>query len=215
MYIFKYIYILLHTDTNIKALDILYNHRNTLFEGQLAIDGCCSKEIEAITCNFHSPTRNSVYIESDLHQLVSKHLENIYGNNLIYVSTTINKHGRCNVNGMMISSDLSRTDRSSIVECIFASEDDSPMNYFGRVRFLMEVNDIIQEQGEEILRTLPLCYVDWYKPKHPYRDPLGGSFMVNFYNSDHIISPRRIISHCTLISPTATNSVYFICMISK
>ena len=204
------------TDTNTKALDILFNHRNTLFEGQLAIDGCCSKEIEAIPCNFHSPTRKSVFIESDLHKLISEHLENIYGNNLIYVSASINKHGRCKVNGMMISSDLSRTDRSSIVECIFASEDDSPVNYFGRVRFFMDINIIIKDQGEEVLRNLPLCYVDWFKPKHPYKDPISGSFMIknNFYNTDHIISPRRIISRCTLISPTSTNSVYFVCMIS-
>ena len=101
-----------------------------------------------------------MFIESDLHKLISEHLENIYGNNLIYVSASINKHGRCKVNGMMIFSDLSKTDGSSIVECIFASEDDSPMNYFGRVCFFMEVNVIIKDQREEVLRTLPLCYVD-------------------------------------------------------
>lgn len=137
----------------------------------------------------------------------------LYGNECEYVQPRIGKYGRCIVNGQKFSSDFNSTDRGSIVKAMFVDGNNELAPYFGIVRFYFTVTTVINAER----RTHQLAYVTWLKFRSLNPERLSKLFRVTNqeYQGDRIISPRRFICRCVLVSTKPTVPLYFVSELSK
>lgn len=152
------------------------------------------------------PSRFDVQITRDFYLKLLHFYENLYEGCSIALLPRIDKHARCSVNGLTLSSDLHGSDRSSIVKAFFAVIDSEPCPYFGIVRFFFKSTIIITDHvnHSDHTKSHDLAYVQWFKFYCDFPDPL---FQVRdeFYEGDEILSPRRFVSRCALLKAYSNN----------
>lgn len=151
------------------------------------------------------PSKRKVKITAEFYRELKSFFVDLYGSELNYVPR---KYGRCSVNGQTFSSHMNSTDRHSTVKCMFVDSENKLVPYFGIVRFFFTVTIAVQQRP----KFHYLAYVTWLKfhPSHP--EPLSQLYTVKkeFYASDRIVSPRRLIRRCSLLSPKSSESFFFV-----
>ena len=159
------------------------------------------------------PSRLQVRCDESVLSEMRYFFEDLYGQDLEYINPRIDKYGRCEVNGQKFSSDLNSTDRGSIVKVMFADSDDELCPYFGIVRFYFISTILVNNQPI----THHLTYVTWLKFKYSTPDTLNHLYKVckDFYCKDRIISPRRFLCRCVLISTKPAAPYYFVSELTK
>ena len=148
-----------------------------------------------------------VQITRDFYLKLLCFYEHLYEGNSISLLPRIDKHARCLVNGLTLSSDLNGSDCSSVVKAFFAILDSEPYPYFGIVRFFFKSSIIITDN--DYTKSHDLAYVQWFKFYNGSPDPL---FQVSdeFYGGDEILSPRRFVSRCVLFKPYSNSPYKFV-----
>lgn len=159
------------------------------------------------------PSKKSAKVAPQFHHELKSFFQDMYGNEFTYVPQRVNKYGRCTVNGQTFSSDFNSTDRGSIVKTMFVNHSNELEPYFGIVRYFFTVVAIVDQKAKHH----ELAYVTWLKFKAPNKEPLSKLFTVtkDYYSSDRIISPRRFMRRCTLLSPRVSESFYFVSELPK
>ncbi len=163
--------------------------------------------------HFMHPCKLNVRVTSAFLGELCTFFNDLYGNDCEYVQPRINKYGRCIVNGQKFSSDFNSTDRGSIVKSMFAEGNNSLAPYFGIVRFYFTVTTVID--GDP--KSHQLAYVTWLKFRSHDPEKMSKLFTVTnqVYQGDKIISPRRFLCRCVLVSPKPTVPLYFVSELSK
>ena len=107
------------------------------------------------------PSRLDVQITRDFYLKLLYFYEHLYEESSISLLPRIDKHARCLVNGLTLSSDLNGSDRSSIVKAYFAIIDSEPYPYFGIVRFFFKSSVIITDNvsSSDHTKSHDLAYV--------------------------------------------------------
>ena len=161
----------------------------------------------------YHPFKPNVRMQLEFYGELKKFMENLYGNDLQYIKPRMNKYGRCHVNGQDFSSHFNSTDRGSIVKAIFVLDEHELAPYYGIVKFYFTVTAVVR--GEPKLHYL--SYVTWLKFKTSRPEEMSKLYMVSkdCYRSDRILSPRRFICRCVLVSPRANEAFYFVSELPK
>lgn len=139
---------------------------NDSFERQRAI------EREESTYPFNDaamlpPQRNGKIMSDEMFTATNDHLNDVFEERLVHLSPAFCKFGRCFVNGMLLSSSMSRSERSSYCKGYWAvNESELPQPYFCKIEFFFTINAVIKcrESEKTIRKKLKLAYVKWYKP---------------------------------------------------
>lgn len=146
-----------------------------------------------------SPQRADLIMNVDMYNRVMEHLRDIFDDRLVHLSVTFSKFARCRVNGMLLTSLMNRSERSSNCLAYWAvNESEQPQPYHCKIEFFFDVHVVIKSRGhEEIGRTLPLAYVSWHKPSSnrvTMRRQTGLACVQNsFYQGFNIISVNRLV----------------------
>eukprot|EP00794_Sanderia_malayensis_P021179 gene21179-23253_t len=99
------------------------------------------------------PQRTDKYMSDDLHKLICEHLQDIFGGRMSYVSPSFNKYGRCHVNGLHLSSCMSRSDLSSFCKVYCAvNESEVPEPYFCKVEYFFKVDALIKDEDSGAMK---------------------------------------------------------------
>lgn len=161
--------------------------------------------VEDWPLKFKTPSKADVKCKTDFMSELRQFFQQMYGSDLDYVRPRIDMFGRCEVNGQNFSSDFNSTDRGSIVKVLFVVNDDVLAPYFGNVKFYFTVTTLVK--GERL--THNLAYLTWLKLKWSDPEPVSHLYGVTkeVYQRDRIISPRRFLCRCVLMSPKP--GVYF------
>lgn len=159
------------------------------------------------------PCKLNVRIKGAIFTEIRTFFEGLYGNDLEYIQPRIHKYGRCMVNGQHFSSDFNSTDRGSVVKSMFVIDDGEIAPYFGIVRFYFKITTVVQHES----KTHHLAYVSWLKFKSSRPEPLSNLYEVTkqLYLKDRIISPRRFLCRCVLVSPNTSLSVSLVSELPK
>ena len=159
------------------------------------------------------PSKRNVRITSELHRELKSFFLNLYHTELDCVPRRIDKHGRCIVNGQTFSSNMNSTDRHSTVKCMFVDNADNLVPYFGIVRFFFTITVVVQKTP----KFHYLAYTTWLKFHSLNPEPLSQLYTVKkeFYASDKIVSPRRLVRRCSLLSPKSSESFFFVSELPK
>lgn len=159
------------------------------------------------------PTKRNVKISPEFFTELKTFFQDLYGDDFDYVPPRINKHGRCSVNGQTFSSNFNSTDRNSTVKCMFVDNTNELSPYFGIVRFFFMVTTVVQQQP----KCHYLAYITWLKFHSSNPDPLSQLYTVrkDFYTTDRIVSPRRLLRRCSLLSPRSSEAFFFVSELPK
>jgi len=119
------------------------------------------------------PTSLGVQVTKDFYLKLLSFYEHLYEGSSITILPRIDKHARCLVNGLSLTSDLHVSDRSSIVKAYFAVIDSEPYPYFGIVRFFFKSLVMIKgdNSSTEIIKSHDLAYVQWLQFYNGSEDP--------------------------------------------
>ena len=155
--------------------------------------------VEDWPVHLNYPTKKNFRCHGILLAEMRSFFEDLYGNGLDYLVPRIDKYGRCEVNGQSFSSDFNSTDRGSIVKVMFVDGDDELTPYFGIVRYYFTATTMLNHESF----THQLAYVTWLKFRHSSPEPLSKLYGVtkDLYRKDRILSPRRFLRRCVLVSP--------------
>lgn len=159
------------------------------------------------------PFKKNVKMTPNFQKEVKLFMHGLYGSDFAYVSPRMNKYGRCTVNGQTFSSNFNSTDRGSIVKSMFVNRSNKLDPYFGIIRFFFSVRTVVQDQA----KLHQFAYVTWLKFTAPELEPLSQLYTVNkeFYIADRILSPRRFLKRCALLSPRISESFFFVSELPK
>eukprot|EP00112_Aurelia_sp_Birch-Aquarium-sp1_P004736 Seg15388.1 transcript_id=Seg15388.1/GoldUCD/mRNA.D3Y31 product="hypothetical protein" protein_id=Seg15388.1/GoldUCD/D3Y31 len=146
------------------------------------------------------PQRNDKSMSEEMFIETHQHLEEIFEERLVHLSPIFSKYGRCIVNGISLSSSMSRSDRSSFCKAFWAvNEVELPQPYFCKIEFFFTARAVIKSRDSNVTsgKQIKLAYVKWFKP-HGTRVSTerrtGLSRVKNsFYQQYHIISVYRLI----------------------
>ena len=197
---------------NVRVISMFANSTQDRYDLQQFIDkGDTSMFRFEWKVEYLLPTRLGVQVSKDFYLKLLSFYEHLYERSSITVLPRIDKHARCLVNGLSLTSDLHASDRSSIVKAYFAVIDSEPYPYFGIVRFFFKSSVMIKgdNSSTEIIKSYDLAYVQWFQFYNDSEDPF---FLItdDFYTGDEIISPRRFISRCILLKPYANSPYKFV-----
>lgn len=156
---------------------------------------------------FLHPSRKNIKITPSFLSELKSFFIGLYGNDFDYVLPKICKYGRCKVNGQTLSSNFNSTDRGSIVKTVFVDINNELLPYFGIARYYFTATALIQQRP----KLHHLAYVTWMKFNSPNPEPLSQLYTVtkDLYVGDRIISPRRFLRRCVLVSPKSPGSETF------
>lgn len=159
------------------------------------------------------PSKMNVRVNPNFLSELRSFFEDLYGTDLSYVHPRINKFGRCLVNGITFSSDYNSTDRGSVVKAMFVDRTNELVPYFGIVRYYFTANAVIEQESKQHT----LSYVSWLKFRSRTVQEVSNQYTItrDLYQSDHIISPRRFLCRCTLISTKPTDPFFFVSELPK
>ena len=180
------------------------------FECQMIVD---RGDVDDWPLQFMHPKKRNVRIKAAFLGELLTFFDGLYGNKCEYVQPRITKYGRCTVNGQTFSSDFNSTDRGSIVKAMFVEDNNELAPYFGIVRFYFTINTVIEQQH----KSHHLAYVSWLKFRSHSPEQLSNLYRVTnqTYKSDRIISPRRFLCRCVLVSPRQTIPQYLVSELPK
>ena len=182
------------------VLSLLNGPRDKRMEAQLNVD---RGDVEQWPLELKHPKKAGVKVSPSLLDELKCFFKELYGTEFQYVKPRIDKYGRCRVNGQNFSSDFNSTDRGSLVKTLYVMDNNDLEPYFGIVKFYFTVNVVVK--NERI--THPLAYVTWLKLKTSKPDPLAKLYSVTTkqtYKRDRLLSPRRFLCRCVLVTPDAT-----------
>lgn len=165
------------------------------FQVQLDVD---QGKVDNWPLELNTPRKLNVRVDTPFLNEISSFLESLYGNDVNYIIPRISKYGRCEVNGIKFSSEFNSTERGSIVKAMFVDINNDLIPYFGIVKFYFTVTALINQHPV----TQKLAYVMWLKFKDSGPQPICKLYRVSkdFYQQDKIISPRRFLCRCVLVS---------------
>ena len=155
--------------------------------------------VEKWPVDFKHPRQKNIRCATNLLTEIRGFFDDLYGAKLEFISPRIDKFGRCEVNGQKFSSDFNSTDRGSVVKVMFVDVNNELVPYYGIVRFYFTAKTIVEGEPQ----THSLAYVTWLKPRSSSACPLSRLHGVtgDFYQSDRIVSPKRFLCRCILVSP--------------
>lgn len=181
-----------------RVLDVLSNTEGmTRFETQLALDR--GEVDDTWPLEMKHPSKKNVRTKPSFNREIWTFLEDLYGSDLEYVQPRINKYGRCSVNGQTFSSEFNSSDRGSLVKSMFVDSDDELAPYYGVVRFYFTITSMVSQTSV----THDLAYVTWLKFRSTNPEPISKLYGVTkeLYQRDRILSPRRFLCRCVLVTP--------------
>ena len=154
---------------------------------------------------FRHPRKKNVPCDPQLLTEIRSFLDDLYGSSLEYIAPRIDKFARCEVNGQSFSSTFNSTDRGTVVKVMFVDEDGELAPYFGIVRFYFNVRTVLNCESS----THQLAYVTWLKFRYNGPEKLSKLYCVtkDLYRKDRIVSPRRFLRRCVLVSTDPATSV--------
>lgn len=169
--------------------------------------------VENWPVKFKHPQDLNIRCNSHLLSELQQFFQDLYGSSLECILPRIDKFGRCEVNGMKFSSNFNSTDRASIVKVMFVDNAGELAPYFGTVRFFFKTKIVVN--GESLKHEL--AYVTWMKFRYSGPDPISHLYGVtnDTYQRDRIISPRRLLSRCVLVSPNPAASLHLVSELIK
>ena len=99
------------------------------------------------------------------------------------------------------------------MKAMFVDGNNDLAPYFGIVRFYFTVTIVTNAER----KSHQLAYVTWLKFRSLIPERMSKLFRVTSqeYQGDRIISPRRFICRCVLVSPKPTVPLYFVSELSK
>ncbi|SMN01272.1 hypothetical protein SPONN_2357 [uncultured Candidatus Thioglobus sp.] len=155
----------------------------------------------------------TVRLTPSFYKELASFFDGLYGDSLHYVQPRIRKYGRCCVNGQYFSSNFNSTERGSVVKAMFAEEDNEIAPYFGKVSFYFTVNVVVNNESKPHI----LSYVHWFKFRCKDVEPQSRLYMVSkqVYMRDRIVSPRRFLCRCVLVSTKSQEPYYFVSELPK
>ena len=161
----------------------------------------------------NTPKKLNVQVKPPFSYELHTFFTGLYGSRLEYIKPRVNKYGRCAVNGMKFSSDFNSTDRGSIVKAMFVDTDNSLAPYFGVVKFYFTATVVVQQKPI----THELAYVKWLKFRYSKPDPLSKLYELttDTYVQDRILSPRRFLCRCVLVSTRRDSSFFLVSEVSR
>ncbi|XP_065894304.1 uncharacterized protein [Dysidea avara] len=199
---------------NIRVKSMFATSTQDMYDLQLSIDkGDTNMFGFEWKVEYLPPTRLDLQVTKDFYLKLLCFYEHLYEGNSITVIPRIDKHARCSVNGLSLTSDLHSSDRSSRVKAYFAVVDSEPgYPYFGIVRFFFKSLVIIKGNSfnpTETTKSHDLAYVQWFQFYNGSDDPF---FQITdeFYDGDEIISPRRLVSRCVLLKAYSNSPYKFV-----
>ena len=138
---------------------------NDAFEKQQSIErGECAYPFK--DAKLLPPQRVDKIMTDDMYNDVKHHIRQLFDNRLVHVSANFSKYARCQVNGMLLSSTMSRSDRSAYCKVFCAiNESEKPEPYFCKVNYFISVTATVRtETGQQENKNLKFAFVTWYRP---------------------------------------------------
>eukprot|EP00112_Aurelia_sp_Birch-Aquarium-sp1_P017250 Seg3981.5 transcript_id=Seg3981.5/GoldUCD/mRNA.D3Y31 product="hypothetical protein" protein_id=Seg3981.5/GoldUCD/D3Y31 len=104
------------------------------------------------------------------------------------------KFARCEVNGLTLNSSINRTDRSSKAIAYFPFNDESGIGrYVCKIQFFFCVSAIVMNRsGDRESRTIPLAFVDWYRPAPNSAITGLKRIKKTFYKNNNLVGVQRL-----------------------
>ena len=165
--------------------------------------------------DFKNPCKKNVRLTPFYLGLLESFFEGIYEDGeLEYVLPRIDMYGRCTVNGMNFSSDFNSSDRGNVVKAMFADTSNELTPYFGVVSFYFKATAMVLQEP----KVHHLACVNWLKFRSYGQEKVTKLRGVNhkeFYQTDPMVSPRRFIRRCVLISPNPKVPLSLVSELSK